>query len=433
MRPTVVSPVPLLATLLAQAGGGSSGFSGGGGGGGGGSLSGSGSSGDGEISSGGYVIVLIIVLGMAALALYRVWKRRKADQARTARDEQVRLAAAEAAQDDALFDPDSVVAEARDLFLAVQEAWDTRDRAAMAHLLGPDLLEEWRRRLDDFDKKGWHSRVVVKGDPGVRLIGLVNRAADEDDRIVVFVACDIHSWVITEDGKKRFRDGNDGPELALQQYWTLGRTDDEWILLSIEEEAEGHHHLHGELIAVPSADPTLAGRSRTELAVADAAGPAAEIAQLTSTTFSRDAHVAALDLSLVDDRFSPDVLTVAVEGVVAAWTEAIDGDDAALERRASPEAVGALLYGDDATRTVRTVVRGLQVRTVTIGTLDGQSAPPAMGVVVAYRGAWYREDRDTQAVRDGSRDRVVSREERWTLALTDDRETPWVLVGAAPG
>jgi predicted lipid-binding transport protein (Tim44 family) len=432
MRPTVVSPVPLLAALLAQAGGGSSGFSGGGGGG-GGSYSGGGSSGGGDISGGGYVVILIIVLGMAALALYRVWKRRKAKEARDARDQQVRLAAIEAAQDDAVFDPDSVVAEARDLFLAVQEAWDTRDRGAMASLLGPDLLEEWRRRLDDFDRKGWHSRVVVKGEPAVRLIGLVNRTAQQDDRIVLFVSCPIHAWARTASGEKRYRGGNDGPALTLEQYWTLGRTDDEWILLSIEEEAEGRHHLHGELIAVPSADPAIAGQARTELAVADAAGPAAEVAELTSTTFSRDAHAAALDLSLVDDRFSPDVLTVAVEGVVAAWTEAIDGDDAALERRASTEAVGSLLYGDDATRTVRTVVRGLQVQTVTIATLDGQSAPPTMGVVVAYRGAWYREDRDTQAVRDGSRQRVVARQERWTLALTDDRELPWVLVRAAAG
>jgi predicted lipid-binding transport protein (Tim44 family) len=385
------------------------------------------------MSDGAFVVVLVVFAGMAALALYRAWRRRQARQARDARDEQVRLAAAEAAQDDAVFDPETVVAEARDLFLAVQEAWDTRDRAAMAHLLGPDLLEEWRRRLDDFDGKGWHSRVVVKGTPAVRLVGLVNRAAEEDDRIVLFVACAIHAWVRTASGEKRYRSGNDGPALTLQQYWTLGRAEDEWILLSIEEEAEGHHHLHGELIAVPSADPALAGQSRTELAVADAAGPAAEVARLTSTTFSRDAHAAALDLSLVDDRFSPDVLTVAVEGVVAAWTEAVDGDDAALERRASEQAVGALLYGDDATRTVRTVVRGLQVQTVTIETLDGRSTPPTMSVVVAYRGAWYREDRDTQAVRGGSRERVASRQERWTLALTDDREVPWVLVGAATG
>jgi predicted lipid-binding transport protein (Tim44 family) len=231
------------------------------------------------------------------------------------------------------------------------------------------------------------------------------------------------------DGKKRYRDGDDDPAMTLEQYWTLGRREGAWVLLSIEEEAEDRHHLHGELIAVPSADPALAGQSRTELAVADAAGPAAQIAGLTSTTFTAHARAAALDLSLVDDRFSPDVLTVAVEGVVAAWSEAIDGDDAALERRASREAVDALLYGDDATRTCRTVVRGLQVAEVTIETLDGKGDPPTMGVGVAYRGAWYRENRDTQGVVEGSRERVADRTERWELALIDDHEVPWRLTG----
>ncbi|MDX8151036.1 TIM44-like domain-containing protein [Patulibacter brassicae] len=424
--PAALAPV---ATVLAQAGGGSSGFSSGGGGGGGGfSSSGGSGTGGGSLGAGGVVLIVgfLVVLGLVALLQARARRQRAA--ARTARDERTRAAAAEAAADDEDFDAEGLAAAAGELFTAVQRAWDDRDRDAMARLLGPDLLEEWRRRLDDFDRKRWHSRVRVTATPEVRLVGLVNRAADADDRVVAFVSADIESWVVQPGGRKLYRDGADSPEMRLEQYWTLGKRGDDWILLSIEEEAEGRHHLESALVATPEADPTLAGRTRTELAVADAAGDAGEIARLT--TITDDARAAALDLSLVDDRFSPDVLTVAVQEVVAAWIEAIDGADEALERRADTGAVAHLLYGDDATRRVRTVVRGLRVTAVEIDGLDGAATPPTMSVVVRYAGAWYREDRDTQAVVAGSRERPTDRRERWTLALVDDAEVPWRLVAA---
>ena len=69
------------------------------------------------------------------------------------------LAAAEAAQDDAAFAADRVGAEAGALFVDIQKAWDGRDRPRLRELIGGDLLVEWERRLDDFDAKGWHSRV----------------------------------------------------------------------------------------------------------------------------------------------------------------------------------------------------------------------------------------------------------------------------------
>ena len=48
----------------------------------------------------------------------------------------------------------------------------------------------------------------------------------------------------------------------------------------------------------------------------------------------------------------------------AAWAEAVDGEDAALERVASPEAIDALLYGGDAQRRTRLVVRGPRIERV---------------------------------------------------------------------
>jgi len=426
------APLPLLliAPTLAQAGGGSSGFSGGGGGGGGGGFSGGGSSGSGSAPPG--LIIGIIVVVVAIIVIQRMAtaaSRAQRAQERRQREERARAAAVEAAEDDEAFELDALLRDASQLFVDVQAAWDQRDREALDRLLGPDLLTEWKLRLDDFDRKRWHSRVTTSGRPEVQLVGVVNRAEDADDRVVVFVADDIEAWVVDAGGKHRYRDGKTGPALRLEQYWTLGKRGDDWILLSIEEEAEGRHHLDGALVATPAADPALERRVRTEIAVADATTPAEEVATLT--TITDDARAAALDLSLVDDRFSPDVLTAAVRDAVDAWVEAIDGDDAALERRADEAAIQALLYGDDRARRVRTVVRGLHVHAVLIDALDGRAAPPTMRVTVRYEGAWYREDRDTQAVVDGSRSRRVLREEQWTLALVDDAEVPWRLVRAA--
>ena len=150
-----------LPLILAQAGSGSGGFGGGGGGGGGGSFGGGGS-GSGE----GDPIVAVVVFGLFGLFLlyltiHSVRYRRKLRE----RDRAVRTASAEAAEDDAYFASDELERHAVALFRAAQMAWDARDREGLARLVGPDLLVEWERRLDDFDRKGWHNRVEVLEDP----------------------------------------------------------------------------------------------------------------------------------------------------------------------------------------------------------------------------------------------------------------------------
>ena len=63
------------------------------------------------------------------------------------------MAAAEAAEEDQSFAPDVVRPAAAKLFMDIQSAWDSADRVARA-ARAPDLLAEWERRLDDFDRHG---------------------------------------------------------------------------------------------------------------------------------------------------------------------------------------------------------------------------------------------------------------------------------------
>ena len=100
----------------------------------------------------------------------------------------------------------------------------------------------------------------------------------------------------------------------------------------------------------------MVGRAAPRRRVAHRAGVADGLpegfttADLAQLDFDGDARAHALDLSLADARFAPDVLEAAARRAVEAWAEAVDGDDAALERVASPEAVAGLLYGGDSTR-----------------------------------------------------------------------------------
>ena len=137
-----------------------------------------------------------------------------------------------------------------------------------------------------------------------------------------------------------------------------------------------------------------------------------------------------LDLSLVDARFAPDVLEVAVRRVVDAWADAVDGSDDALAALSTPEALRDLLYGGDASGRTRLVVRGPRVRAVTISSLDADATPPRMGVVIEAEGRRYVEDRDTTAIVAGSQTAVAKFTEHWTLSLSGDDTNPWRIVDA---
>lgn len=418
----------VLTGLPTGAGGGTSGYGGGG-------YSGGGYSGYSGGGSGGSLplwVWILIVLGALAFLLAssisaaRVRKHRRERVARTT------LAAAEAAEDDAYFAADEVIRGARELFLACQRAWGKCDLDRLGQLVGDDLMKEWRRRLNDFRSKGWHNEVDVHGTPEVEYVGLVNRADDTEDRVVVRITATMRDVVRKHDGSIMKKNGSNSEVNTVSEYWTLARRDDHWIVVSIEQDAEGAHHLDAPLVPTPwSDDQRDRDDARVELAVANSAPAGTEVADLVSLDFADDAHAAALDLSLVDDRFSPQVLEAAARRAVAGWAEAVDGDDTALESVAAPGAVRELLYGGDASEKTRLVVRGPVLEALRIAELDKDAEPPAFTVEATLRGRRYVEDRDTLALISGSRDSEVTFTERWRLALDGTGPMPWRLTAAS--
>lgn len=409
---------------LAGAGGGSGGFSGGGGGGGGFSGGGGGSGTSGPVSGFIFVVIVLVVLVVFLVGAVGAWRYRRR---RAEREQRVTTAAAEAAQDDPVFAAEAVTAAGSDLYLACQEAWDARDRQRLGQLVGGDLLVEWQRRLDDFDRKGWHNRVEVHGRPVVEYLGLVNRAGEADDRVTVRIDASQDDWVMRAGGGAVMKEGESSRTVDVSEWWTLARRDGRWIVVSIEADEEGRHHLDSEIVAVPEADDMrLRDESMVEIAVADAAPAGVATAEIADLDFAGDARAAALDLSLADARFAPDVLEVAVRRAVAGWAEAIDGDDAPLLAVAAPDAARRLLHpGPDCTRLV---VRGPRIEQMRITRLDAAANPARMGVEVDVSGRRYVEDRDTADVVSGSKSADTTFTERWTLAVDGPAENPWRIV-----
>jgi len=165
--------------------------------------------------------------------------------------------------------------------------------------------------------------------------------------------------------------------------------------------------------------------------VADKVVDGYKISEIADLDFEGDARAAALDLSLADARFGPDILETAARRAVGGWAEAVDGEDDELLAVATPEAARDLLYpGGNQGR--RLVVRGPKIERVVISALDAAAEPPTMIVEVHVRGRRYVQDRDTAAIVSGSDSSETSFTDRWLMALSGDDKNPWRIVDASP-
>ncbi len=440
---------------LAAAGGGTGGFSDGGGGGGGFSGGGGGA---------GHAFVLYLVFralleiallghGLGFLVLLAIggawwfmsygypkmqrnWEARshqgRAHRRETRkRERRVELAAAEAADENPIFGPTAVRAAGAQLFTDIQLAWSSDDRMALRGLITPELLVEWERRLDDFERRGWRNVVEPVGPPQIEYVGILRRDRGEADldRVVIRLEAKLRDYVVDGGGRHIKRDGQFTESVRMREYWTLERRGEHWVLASIESGAEGEHSLKDRIVQTHWADEqSLQDEALVEVAVAQRAPDGFKIAELADLQFSGDARAAALDLSLADARFGPDILEVAARRAVEAWAVAVDGSDTELGKLATTDAVAEMLHPGDPSGRTRLVVRGPTVQRIRVVALDAAASPATMTIDVDMRGRRYIEDRDTTRVLSGSSTRLVGFTERWTFAITDEPDEPWRIV-----
>jgi predicted lipid-binding transport protein (Tim44 family) len=243
------------------------------------------------------------------------------------------------------------------------------------------------------------------------------------------VEAKLRDYVEDRHGNRIKRVGRFGESVRVREFWTLAKQGGRWVLQSVQQGGEGTHSLDEQLVATPWGDEqSIRDEALVEGAVADSVPDGTEVGEVAKLDFDGSAHAAALDLSLVDGRFAPDVMEVAAGRAVAAWAEAVDGDQSALLALANREAARELLHPGDPSGRTRLVVRGPRVKQVRIAKLDASADPPTMAIDVQIVGRRYTEDRDTAAVVAGSRSRQTTFTERWTLALADDNAQPWRIA-----
>ena len=167
----------------------------------------------------------------------------------------------------------SVKPAAARLFTQIQAAWDAGDRARLRQLVAPDLLVEWERRLDDFERRGWRNRVQPLGDPQRRV-----RRPDQPRRRRRTIGSSSGSrpsfatTSSTAPGNHIKRAGPLGetvpPARVLDARADAAAAGSS---LSIEQGAEGAHALDEQIVATPWSDEqAMRDEALVEGAVADA-------------------------------------------------------------------------------------------------------------------------------------------------------------------
>ena len=187
----------------------------------------------------------------------------------------------------------------------------------MRALVSPDLLVEWERRLDDFEGRGWHNHVEPIGEPSVEYVGLKRTGDADTDHVVVKIDARVKDYVVDRSGRHLKRTGSMSEITRIREFWTLQKRNGHWILASIEQGGEGKHALDEDIVATAWGDEKgMRDEALIEGAVADQVPEGTTVAEVADLQYDGDAHAAAMDLSLADGRFAPDVLEVAARRAV---------------------------------------------------------------------------------------------------------------------
>ncbi|MFD7906407.1 TIM44-like domain-containing protein [Kitasatospora sp. NPDC059747] len=384
---------------------GSSGGSGGGGGhgsgfhgsGGGGFGTGFGT-GFGAGGGGGGIVTLLVIVAVILLILW-LWSRRRkaklADGLNTVSDRTAHRADAQAreraahvsarvdaiADTDATFDRAALEQRAVWLYESAQRAWTGHDLATLQRILSPVLYGKWAEELQDYAARGEVNVVEIVAGPAVELVDVANRAGEVNDTVTFRITATLHDYVRRADGGQGVRkDGSTRPV----EYWTLRKNAaGEWIVSSLEQAAEGAHHLSAAIETDGWDQKDVARQAVLEVAGKTSLTGAGDILSLTNISWTTDADTAAGDLSVLDARFDRAVLEVAVERFLEEWAM----NDGSLDF--TP------------VRTPRrTVLRQADITSVKVTSLLSRT-PIVFRLTVDAQGVYYEVDRRSEQVLHG--------------------------------
>jgi predicted lipid-binding transport protein (Tim44 family) len=414
------------AVAQARGGGGGHGFGGGGGGGGhggGGGIHGVGFIGAGGGSVGAFAVIVLIILILVIVSRLRKARSsgqglntasdhtaHRADEAARRRATQIEARVAAIADNDPTFAPDALKARVVWLYTTAQRAWTDRDRVVLKQILSPVLYVKWNEELSDYESRGEVNIVRVVSGPTAELVNVANRAGETNDTVTFRVTATISDSVRRADGTHAVR--KDGSTRPIE-YWTLRKDDSgAWIVASVEQAAEGAHHLTDAIETDAWDQKAVARDAVLEVAEKVSVQGAGDILALTGISWSTDAEAAAGDLSVLDGRFDKAVLEVAVEQFLEEWAM----NDGSLDFTA--------------VRTPnRTVMRNAAVASVEVRSLLSRE-PIIVRVVVAAEGIYYEVDRRTEEVLLGDAHKRRPVTFAFDLRLDGPSAKGWTVIAA---
>ncbi|WP_194927688.1 TIM44-like domain-containing protein, partial [Catenulispora pinisilvae] len=399
----------------------------GGGGGGGGGIGGIGGIGGlhGAGAGGGSLAVLVIVALIIFLVIaYRATHKRgkgglntgsdqkahRSDAAARQRATQIQARVAAIADTDPTFAVDVLTKRVVWLYTTAQRAWTDRDRAALKQILSPVLYVKWNEELGYYESRGEVNVVQIMAGPTVELVNVANRAGERNDSVTFRISATISDRVRRADGTHAVR--KDGATRPVE-YWTLRKdASGAWIVASIEQAAEGAHHLTDAIETDGWDQKAVARDAVLEVARNVSVPGAGDVLALTNISWSTDADAAAGDLSVLDGRFDKAVLEVAVEQFLEEWAM----NDGSLDFTA--------------VRTPnRTVMRNAAIGSVEVRSLVSRE-PIVVRVVVAAEGFYYEVDRRTEEVLLGDAHKRRPVTFSFDLRLDGPTAKGWTVVAA---
>jgi predicted lipid-binding transport protein (Tim44 family) len=375
--------------------------------------------------SGGGLLILLLVVAVAVLLLWLRARSRKARRARSLNtvsdrtahraDARARERAAQVearvdalADTDATFDRAALQQRAVWLYVTAQQAWTAGDHATLQQILSPVLYRKWADELHDYRSRGETNVVEIVSGPVVELVDVANRAGELNDTVTFRITATLDDYVSHGYGGDAVRkDGSTRPV----EYWTLRKSAaGEWIVSSVEQAAEGAHHLTDAIETDGWDQRDVARQAVLEVAGRTAAKGAGDLLSLTNISWSTDADAAAGDLSVLDGRFDRSVLEVAVERFLEEWVM----NDGSLDFTSAP--------------TVnRTVMRDAAITSVKVRSLVSRN-PVVFRVAVDAEGVFYEVDRRTEQVLRGSAHQRRPLAFGFDLRLDDTSANVWTVI-----
>lgn len=421
------------AAAYARGGGGSHGFSGGGGRGGGGGGFGGGGGGFhgggfvGGFGGGGGAVALLVLVAVLVLGWWFFSRMRKAGNGRGVNtvsdrvahrsDAMARSRAAQVesqvdalADTDATFNVDELKEHAVSLYVTAQQAWTGRDHATLKRILSPVLYGKWADELHDYTSRGEVNVVEIVSGPTVELIDVANRAGEMNDTVTFRITATLNDYVRRDGGSRAVRtDSATNPV----EYWTLRKNDSgTWIVASVEQAAEGAHHLTETVETDGWDQKAIAREAVLDVAETTSAKGLEDILSLTTISWSTDADAAAGDLSALDARFDKPVLEVAIEQFLEEWAM----NDGSLDFTS--------VRTDN-----RTVMRNAAIASIEVRSLLSRD-PIVFHVAVDAEGIYYEVDRRTEQVLQGDAHKRRPVTFAFDLRLDEPSAKGWTVIAA---